>query len=85
MYVFIYLFIYYKWLLFIGVFVGSVLRSIPFLFRLHRVFPPVNSYWVTHCRNMRLGVLKSKEKGRRWRMGEDSDLCFSRFCPEHSK
>jgi hypothetical protein len=80
-----YLFIYYKWLLFSGVFVGSVLRSIPFLFLLHRVFPPVNSYRATHCRNMRLGVLKSEEKGRRWRMGKDGNLCFSRCCPEHPK
>jgi len=75
----IYLFTYYKWLLFIGVFVGSVLYSIPFLFRLHHVFPPVNSYRVTHYRNVRLGVLKGEEKGRRWRMRED--LCFSRCCP----
>lgn len=63
-------FIYYKWLLFISVFVGSVLYSIPFLFRLQRVFPPANSYRVTHCRNVRLGVLKGEEKGRRWWMRE---------------
>jgi len=59
------LFIYYKWL-----FVYWCIRWFCTVFRLHRVFPPVNSYRATHCRNMRLGVLKSEEKVTRWRMGE---------------